>query len=631
MVQQTFLKLPSLLTDHAVLQHGHSVPIRGSGRARQEVTVRLGEKTGRTEIGENGHWEVRFPAFDPGGPYKLIVTSGEETLEVEDLYFGDVWVCSGQSKMEWPVRKSTVQEELISEADCPRLRYFQVEKAARDRVTDDCQGEWRVCCQEDVAGFSAVALHFGRKLTEHQDLPIGIIQAAWRETQVSSWTPPAALSASIGQEVAPRFSPMIPITRTKTSKPSQFYFDPGNKGVEHGWNDPNFVDADWRLMWLPNYWQHFGLYFNGSMWFRKHLELPHAWQGRDLCLELGRVDDFDVTYFNGEEIGRSEENYYETHTFPRNYIIPGHLISAHKNVIAVRVFDHFGFGGFSGPASDMRIYPQDDPGENISLSGRWHCSVEHMMLPWLIGQPQDAPSSLYNGMIHPLTHHPVRGIVWYQGERDATHAARYRRLFQAMIKGWREQWRLGDVPFLFVQLANYHDSHPEPVDDEWAELREAETAALSLPNTGMAVSLNADEDPMKPVNAKIVAERLVRTALAKVYQKELVYSGPMFDHHRIEHHQIRLFFRHAEGGLQAHGGGELKGFAIAGRDKIFHWADARIENSAEIIVSCKEVPEPVAVRYAWDANPVCNLVNGEDLPASPFRTDHWPGLTEGVV
>jgi sialate O-acetylesterase len=252
------------------------------------------------------------------------------------------------------------------------------------------------------------------------------------------------------------------------------------------------------------------------------------------------------------------------------------------------------------------------------------------MLPWLIGQPQEAPSSLYHGMICPLTWFPLKGITWYQGERDASHAQRYGMLFKAMIKGWREQWRLGDIPFLFVQLTNYHESHAEPVDDEWAELREAEAAALSLPNTAMAVSLNVEEDPLKPVTAKTVGHRLALAARARVYGEDIVFSGPVLDHHRIEQNQIRLHFKHAEGGLHAHGGGRLKGFALAGRDRVFHWADAKVEDDC-VVISCEQVPEPVAVRYAWDANPICNLMNGKKLPAAPFRTDNWPGLTDGLV
>jgi sialate O-acetylesterase len=636
MADQNLLSLPSLISDHAVLQHGVALPIRGQSRPRQRIHVSLAGQTRETEAGEDGRWVAQFDPFQPGGPHTLHVSPLDKPddpkarLEVRDLYFGDVWLCSGQSKMEWPVRKSTVGEELMEQADCPKIRHFIVPKIARDRPVDQIDGRWQVCSPETVSGFSAVALEFGREIQQNAGVPIGLIQAAWRETQVASWTPPEALRSSVGQEVAPRYSPLIPISKTEIRKPSQFYFDPGNKGLEHGWADPTFAAADWRLMLLPNYWQHFGMYFNGSLWFRKDLEIPKRWKGRTLRLSLGCIDDFDVTYFNGEEIGRSEENYYETHRFLRKYEIPPDLIRPQNNVIAVRVFDHFGFGGFSGPASAMKIHPSDEEEDAISLVGRWKCAVEHMMLPWLIGQPQEAPSSLYHGMICPLTWFPLKGITWYQGERDVTHAQRYGMLFKAMIKGWREQWRLGDVPFLFVQLANYHESHAEPVDDEWAELREAEAAALSLPNTAMAVSLNVEEDPLKPVTAKTVGHRLALAARAKVYGQDVAHSGPVLDHHRIEQNRIRLHFHHTHGGLHPHGGGRLKGFALAGRDRVFHWAEARIEGDC-VVVSSNAVPEPVAVRYAWDANPVCNLMNGENLPASPFRTDHWPGITDGVV
>jgi sialate O-acetylesterase len=280
----------------------------------------------------------------------------------------------------------------------------------------------------------------------------------------------------------------------------------------------------------------------------------------------------------------------------------------------------------------MKIVNQDD--DIIILTGEWKYSVglEKKDVPPVPRSPlgKNTPNVIYNAMIHPLIPLGFRGVIWYQGESNAERAHQYQTLFPAMITDWREKWEGGDFPFLFVQLANYKRIVEKPADDSWAELREAQTKALSLPNTGMAVTIDIGEaNDIHPRNKQDVGRRLALNALAKVYDVDVVYSGPMFRDMSIEKDKIRLSFDHVGPGLTARGDEKLTGFAIAGENREFHWADAVIDGET-VLVTSPAVPVPVAVRYGWAANPVCNLYNRAGLPASPFRTDSWPGITDGV-
>jgi sialate O-acetylesterase len=240
-----------------------------------------------------------------------------------------------------------------------------------------------------------------------------------------------------------------------------------------------------------------------------------------------------------------------------------------------------------------------------------------------------SPTGLYNGMIVPILPYGIRGAIWYQGESNAWRAYQYRTLFPAMIKNWRDAWGQGDFPFLFVQLANFEATSPEPQENDWAELREAQSMALLLPNTGMAVTIDIGEaNDIHPKNKQDVGKRLALWALAKTYGKKIVCSGPIYKYMVVKgDNKAILYFYYVGGGLVTKGD-SLKGFAIAGADKKFVWADANIVGDT-VVVSSDKVSAPVAVRYAWGENPVCNLYNKEGLPATPFRTDTWPGITDG--
>jgi len=365
------------------------------------------------------------------------------------------------------------------------------------------------------------------------------------------------------------------------------------------------------------------------MLIKRDITIPKEWRGKELTLNLGPINDFDITWFNGNQVGSMPS----VGMF-RSYIIPSEFLKDGKNEITVLILDIGNNGGIYGEPENTTIGYSESA--TISLAGKWKYKKEKFD-PSIISQPpswpgvapQNRPTVLYNAMINPLLSYAIRGVIWYQGEGNAERAYQYRTLFKTLIKDWRNAWDMGDFPFLFVQLANFKDVKSQPSDDSWAELREAQSMALELQNTGMAVTIDiGDAKDIHPTNKQDVGKRLALNALANVYEKDIPYSGPMYKSMKVEGSTIRLNFNNTNAGLKIKDNKELKGFAIAGNDKKFVWAKAKIVGE-EVVVWNSKVKDPIAVRYAWASNPICNLYNGAGLPASPFRTDNWKGITFG--
>jgi sialate O-acetylesterase len=362
------------------------------------------------------------------------------------------------------------------------------------------------------------------------------------------------------------------------------------------------------------------------VWFKKNVTIPQSWEGKSIKVNLGTIDDNDVTFFDGEKIGNTEG-----YNIPRSYTIPGNKVKAGTFALVVRAFDGASVGGFSGDKGIMSVVAEDGP--VISLDGDWQYQIG-MNIKDVPPAPtaNDGPNRvtvLYNAMIHPYIQFPIKGAIWYQGESNAGRANQYRTLFPAMIKDWRTKWGVGDFPFYFVQLANFMAPTDQPVNSEWAELRDAQKQTLSLKNTGMAVIIDAGEEKdIHPKNKQDVGIRLAYAALAKTYGQKIPFSGPMYKSQQIIGNKITLSFTSTDGGLKVKNGTALKGFEIAGADQKFHWAKATIQGN-QVVVNSDAVASPVAVRYAWANNPPSTLYNGADLPASPFKTDNWPDITLG--
>lgn len=624
------MKLAGLFKDHMVVQQGRPFAVWGWAEAYGTVTVNLAGHRATAVAGSDGAWRVTLPALPPGGTYELNATGDGGSVTVRDVLAGEVWICSGQSNMEWQVVQSKDAAMEIASADDPLLRMFTVPHTMEFEPAEDIKGEWAASSPQTAGQFSGVGYFFARMLRRRLGIPVGMIHTSWGGTTAEAWTSRQALESH--PELAPLLKPVDQVCADPACdilawqqkwnvQRNRLMSEPSEES--RNWAQPGCDQRDWLEMNLPASWQGNGIMTNGVFWFRIAVDVPASWVGKALTLRIGAVDKSDITYFNGAEVGRMlySENMDSWRT-PRCYPVPAHLVRPGRNVIAVRVFSHIYFGGLGGPAPEMCLTSGE--GESIPLAGVWHYKIEEdhgdFSEDRILGNP--LPTTLFNAMVHPLIPGAIRGAIWYQGESNVGRAAQYRTLFQVMIRDWRARWGQGDFPFYFVQLANHTARHDEPRDSAWADLREAQTAALALPNTGMAVTIDVGEaDDIHPNNKQDVGERLACWALVDTYGQEGVRSGPLFKNASIEGNTIRISFDHAGGGLVARGG-ELTGFAIAGADRQYTWAEARIEGN-DIVVSSPKVTVPVAVRYAWADNPACNLYNTEGLPASPFRTDHW--------
>ncbi|RLD60489.1 MAG: 9-O-acetylesterase, partial [Bacteroidetes bacterium] len=479
--------------------------------------------------------------------------------------------------------------------------------------------------------FSAAAYFFGRKLFKELNVPIGLINSSFGGTPAESWTSAEALKVipEFREEIKTMDSSFHEQIRNQGNFQAELklrkeIIKRGDIGYDNGkpiWNKPDLDVTGWNTMNLPIKWEKAGYPdLDGIMWFRKEIKIPASMIGTDLIMSLGPINDYDITWFNGVKVGSMIDA-----NIPRDYKIPMLLVKPGKNIIVIKVEDIGFSGGVWGKADQMFI--ANNSGEKMSIAGKWLYKIGFDRK--VLGPKQHIPTVLNNGMIHPLIPFAIQGAIWYQGEANASRAHQYQTLFPIMIKDWRSQWNQGDFPFIFVQLANFNELPTELKDDDWAELREAQLMALSLPNTGMAVTIDiGDAKDIHPKNKQEVGKRLALYALAEVYGKDIAYSGPMYKSMEIKEGKIRLQFNHTNNGLKIKGSDQLKGFTIAGADKKFVWADAKIEGN-EIVVWNSKIKNPVAIRYAWASNPICNLYNGSELPASPFRTDDWKGITYG--
>ena len=646
------VKLQPLFTNNMVLQQQANVPIWGEDKAGKKVTVVTSwdNKKYTTTTTAEGKWKVKVTTPGAGGPYTITINDGK-TVRLNNVLIGEVWLCSGQSNMEMPIvgwGNEYFKEEHKDADNHPNIRLLQLDLVANAKPASHFSARnngWSVCNYATLAPFSATAYFFGRDLEKYLNVPIGLIQTCWGGTLAESWTSKEAL------ELAPDFTnglkhlSEIPASKAEAQKKyetayAQWQKDIDNKdaGMKDGkalWVTPNFNDNDWKTMKIPSLFSQNGLEkFDGLVWFRRTIDIPSSMAGRKLTLQLGPIDDMDVTYFNGERIG--EMSGWER---DRIYQIPARLVKAGKNVIAVRVLDSQGDGGLYGKRDVIRLVAEGEKGEKnvtqeLVLTGEWRYKVSTDMsnLPAEPVNPnnnQYLPTVLYNAMINPLIPYTIKGAIWYQGEANANRAYQYRELLPLMINDWRNRWGYR-FPFYIVQLANFMARHDHPTESAWAELREAQAMTTNLDNTGISCTVDIGmEKDIHPSNKQDVGHRLALIARAKTYGQNVEYSGPLYQSFEMTGSGIRINFSHTTGGLKTNDGQPVTGFAIAGPDHVWHWATAKIEGNS-VMVSSDKVKFPVAVRYAWADNPACNLYNGAGLPAFPFRTDSWDGVTHGV-
>ena len=628
------VKLPRIIGSNMVLQRNVPVTIWGWADAREKVTIDFEGNTLSSRADKDGNWRIVFPSMPAGGPYSMTI-SGKNTIRLENILLGEVWICSGQSNMEFTVSRSNNGKEEINTANYPEIRLFDVPNIIEfEPVKDVSGGKWLVCSQATVANFSAVGYFFGRDLFQDLHVPIGLISTNWGGTVIESWTSDDALYTV--SQMKEDVDALRNLDLKKLEEEQKRRFDEIHNlitgttdGIINGnavWAELSFNDADWPVMKVPGLWENTLLPgLDGVVWFRREIEIPEEMVNKEAILSLGKIDDSDMTWINGVLVGQTSNKYDRDRTYP----VPAGILKPGKNCITVRVDDTGGGGGLWSEDSLLHLKGSH---RSIALAGNWKFKINPLQYSFVesVADPNDYPSILYNGMIHPLLNYAVKGAIWYQGESNAGEAWLYRTLHPLMIKNWREKWNNPDLVFLFVQLANFKQPSPEPGNSDWAELREAQQMTLSVPRTGMAVTIDIGEsDDIHPRNKQDVGYRLSLAARKIAYNEPVVYSGPVYKSFKIIGNKIELEFDHAISGLVASDKyGYVKGFSIAGVDQQFKWAKAFIEGN-RVIVFSDAIPEPVAVRYAWADNPDdANLYNKEGLPASPFRTDTWKGITE---
>jgi len=630
LVLRAQVHLPQLIADHMVLQRDVVNPIWGWAAPAEKIVLVFNGRKYKTTAAADGSWQVHLPGMRAGGPYTLDIW-GRNHLVISDILFGDVWFCSGQSNMVLPMErvKEKYPEEIAQAAAFPMIRNFFVPTAAdvAGVHADLPPSKWMEATPQHVLAFGAATWFFAKAIYQKYHIPIGIINSSAGGKPIQAWISAGGLKAfPVYADRIARFSDSAFLDsllhRVSAAAPGEPVNHRPDRGLEGSvkWYDTSYVPLGWHKFWLPGFWADQGVRgLNGVVWFRKEIEVPAAMVGKPAKLFVGRIIDADETYVNGVKVGNITYQYP-----PRRYDVPTGLLKAGTNILTVRVTNTSGKGGFE---PDKR-YELTDGVTHIDIRGDWQYKVGQVFSTrnW-VGVPpfsaQDEPTGLYNTMVAPATRARIKGFIWYQGESNTDKPEEYRRLLPALIADWRSQWRQGELPFLYVQLPNFMEVQYSPSESQWAEMREAQLRALSVAGTAMVVTIDIGEwNDVHPLDKKDVGERLALAARHLAYGEDtLVYSGPMYQSARVDGDKIIVRFRSIGSGLLVKGGGELSGFAIAGADKHFVWADARVEGDS-VVVSSVEVAKPLYVRYGWADNPEgANLYNVEGLPASPFRTD----------
>jgi sialate O-acetylesterase len=623
------VKLPNIFQSNMVLQRDMPCRIWGWADKNETVTIEIEDQRYKTKASKDGKWMITLPQHNAGGPYSIVI-KGKNTIELSNVLYGDIWFCGGQSNMQFHVSDVKDKETDVVRDNNNNIRLFTA-GLATDYVPQDTlsSGEWKICDINNIQNFSAVAFYFGRHLQETLNVPIGLINDNLGATSVETWMSNDALKQF------PQFKDyydlyLAPNKSFKQLNASFAEMKPAwekdvylvnDPGLTEEWYKPSTDISNWQDIDVPGYWSNNELKnFDGSVWMRRTFDLPENYKEKTFRISLGQVDDYDIAWVNGHKVGETFGNYNW-----RNYDVPDSFLQPKNNVLVVRIFNAGNKGGIYNMFWDPR------------LAGKWKYKTGAKIDAVSFKKPVvvnnyifGTPALLYNGCVAPITNLAIKGVIWYQGESNADRAAEYKTLFPAFIKDWRKQFKQDSLPFLFVQLANYMQEPEKPGNSDWAELRDAQASVLSLPNTGMATAIDiGDANDIHPKNKKDVGVRLALAALKNIYHSDTAYTSPLYDHMEIKDNNIIISFKNNPQLISKDKYGYLRGFAIAGADNVFHWAQAYIKNNTVVVFS-NDVKSPKAVRYAWADNPgPLDLYTTKGLPVVPFRTDDLKLNTEG--
>lgn len=616
----------SLISDGMVLQREAKVRIWGRCENGQDVVVKFLDQEYTAKADQEGHWSVTMEDLQPGGPYEMTVTAGSESRVIRDVLVGDVWVLGGQSNMELPVRRTLdLLADEVKDVNLPFIRHFAVPQiynfhGPQSEVTG---GKWTKAAGDEVLDFSGTGFYFARAMYKRYGVPVGLIRTAVGGTPVEAWMSEETLRTypgygeTIDQLKDDDYVASVKQREEASSRAWYHNLRESDEGLRGKWFEPDVDTSDWKAFEVPNSWKGTELEpIRGAVWFRRTFEVPESMAGQEVKLYVGTIVDADDTYVNGVHVGSTAYRYP-----PRRYVIPSGILKSGTNTITVRVVSTGSTGEF---IEDMPYKIRAANGEEISLEGVWKYRLgTSVSAPEPVTFFQYKPAGLYNGVIAPLRNYVIRGALWYQGESNTGSPKGYNELFTDMVRDWRNNWGIGDFPFIYAQLPNFGSPESYQENSHWALLRHEQRKGLAtVENAAMAVIIDVGEhNDLHPQDKKSVGERMAKCAMKLAFGEELVYSGPMYRSMEREGHAIRIHFDHTGSGLVAGGDGTLKGFVICGPDGKYLPAQAVISGDS-VIVSNEQIQEPVHVRYAWADNPFdANLYNREGLPASPFTTE----------
>lgn len=659
--------VPAIFSSHAVLQKAEKVPVWGKAAPGEIVTVSIAEASAKATADEKGSWRAVLDLSTKGaGPYELTIegNQGAQKIIIPDVLIGEVWIASGQSNMQWELKSTTGASEEIATSSNPQLRQFLVGRKYGANPLDAPAGNWLVAGPNSSPYFTAAGYYFGKKLQSELSTPVGLINATYGGSPIQTWISLDAFNTIPGmqqrvernrkafEEFPAKAAAYVAAFHAWETKFNRELPDPSDPSV---FAAPNAPVSDWKPVTLPGTaLSAAGLPDAGAIWLRRKVTLTADVASTRPAIELGVIPGFDTVYWNGVKVGETKPGLHAMEA-PRQYFVPANVpLQAGEGVLTVRLAFPMGGAAVPGPLLHW---------SSIPLNGQWLAKVEKELPPADTAAKASCPASpgyaplpintasyLYNGMIAPLMPYAIRGVIWYQGENNVWYAEQYRTLFPLMIKDWRARWGIGDFPFYFCQLANYHDHKNAPGDSDYAELREAQAMTLSQPNTAMAVLIDCgDAGDIHFRDKKPVGDRLAAIALANTYGRHVPFAGPTYASMEVEGDSVRVHFTHTDGGLVARPlpsefaprsaepakrvplvrnapDSQLEGFALCGEDHVWKWAEAKIDG-VTVVARAAGVPRPVAIRYAWADNPICNLYNGAGFPAAPFRSDDFPMVT----
>ncbi|WP_258103287.1 sialate O-acetylesterase [Marinoscillum sp. MHG1-6] len=618
------VRLPGVFSDHMILQRDQPINIWGWGEAGHEIEVTVDGVLASSTVEETGRWSVELPAHQAGGPYNVSIVDGNNETLLKDVMYGDIWFCSGQSNMGWKLSNATGAKEEMAKPDQPMIRLLTVRRTMSAQPQDDVKTEgWEICSSSSMKDFTAVGYFFGQYLQENLGVPIGLINSSWGGTNVQSWMGEAAIKPfDQYEEKLTEMEGMDADQMNREGKDAYYSWlddmEAQDAGSKEEWFKTSYDKSAWDLIHIPTYWKDVPINpRTGIVWVTRKFELGEEELAGDLQLSIGRVDDEDITFINGQKVGEST-----TKDLERLYKISPDVLVAGENEITIRVKNKKTIGGFRSGADKLYIKSGK---AKTSLAGDWkYClgtPADFPEPPYRL-HPNDYPTLLYNGMVSPVIPMSIKGVIWYQGESNVKEADIYDDMFKGMIAQWREAWNNDDMPFLFVQLANY--GYPSSKKGEYyAQLRNAQLAALELDNVGMAVAIDIGEsDNIHPANKKDVGVRLGLSAMKIAYDKDVVNSGPMIKSFKNKKGTMTISFDHCEGLHTSDGMKKVLGFELAEIDGEFKPVTGEVEGN-KVILNTEGMSGPLKLRYAWANDPMpLNLVNGADLPAVPFTSEN---------